>query len=197
MRQNNDTALKHLYFFPATLAVLCLALALAGPVMTGLLRFSRSAIFQGEWWRLLTGHLVHLSWNHVLMNVAGLILIWILFGRYFSTRFWIIVATINALGISAALLIFNPEVSWYVGLSGVLHGLFVIGLLENIRKGYRLEILLLIGFIAKLAWEQSAGPTPGSEAMAGGHVLVDAHLYGAIVGALTIIFHFVFCSKRR
>ena len=41
--------------------------------------------------------------------------------------------------------------------------------------------LLVVG---KLSWEQFDGALPGSESVAGGLVVVDAHLYGALAGAL-------------
>jgi len=44
--------------------------------------------------------------------------------------------------------------------------------------------LLLLGL--KLAWEQLAGPLPGSEALSGGPVVVDAHLYGTSAGLLGV-----------
>ena len=39
----------------------------------------------------------------------------------------------------------------------------------------------------KLAWEQFAGPLPGSESGSGGPVIVDAHLYGAVGGLLAAV----------
>jgi len=43
--------------------------------------------------------------------------------------------------------------------------------------------LVLVAFVAaKLVWEQTGGPLPGSEATSGGTVIVDAHLYGALGG---------------
>jgi len=52
--------------------------------------------------------------------------------------------------------------------------------------------LLLALIIGKLAWEQVAGALPGSESVAGGNVVVNAHLYGAIGGAIigTILLFF-------
>jgi hypothetical protein len=41
--------------------------------------------------------------------------------------------------------------------------------------------------LGKLAWEQFSGPLPGSEGTAGGPVIVDSHLFGALGGALTAL----------
>ena len=46
-------------------------------------------------------------------------------------------------------------------------------------------VVLWAAVVAKLAYEQLVGPLPGSEAAAGGAVVVNAHLYGAIGGALS------------
>ena len=78
----------------------------------------------------------------------------------------------------------EPQLMWYVGLSGLLHGCLVAGVIGGIRERRLEERLLLAGLVLKLAYEQAAGPLPGSEGGAGGNVLVNAHLYGAIAGAL-------------
>ena len=170
---------------PAGLCLISAICQLFDPLTTTALRYERSAIQAGEVWRLLSGNLVHLGWEHLLLNLTGLILIWLLFGRLLSTRQWLLVTTISCLAVGLGLLLFNPELDWYVGLSGMLHGLFVTGLLINLRNGYKLEWLLLLAIIAKLAWEQLHGAMPGSAAIAGGAVIVDAHLYGAISGIVT------------
>jgi len=74
-----------------------------------------------------------------------------------------------------------------VGLSGVLHGLFIYGAIREMRfypvSGYIL-LLLLTG---KLFWEYMNGALPGSEQMTGGRVLVEAHLYGAVAGLVAVV----------
>jgi hypothetical protein len=45
--------------------------------------------------------------------------------------------------------------------------------------------VLCVALIAKLAYETVVGPLPGSEQSSGGTVIVAAHLYGAIAGAIT------------
>lgn len=170
---------------------LCVTLfALGGSELTAILRFDREALLHdGQVWRLFTGHLVHLGWSHTGLNIAGLVLIWILIGHRYDNRQWSAIIAALMLGISLGLLLFNPTLTWYVGLSGVLHGMLVAGAIADIRSGDKTAWVLLILIAAKLIWEQITGALPGSEAAAGGNVIVDAHFYGGLVGlALGFLF---------
>jgi rhomboid family GlyGly-CTERM serine protease len=167
---------------PITVAMLCFAAMVGGINALFWLRYERAAVLDGEVWRLLTGHLVHLGWAHLAMNLAGLGLIWLLFGRVYSALQWTVLFVACALGISLGFMLFRPELVWYVGLSGVLHGLFVAGAVAGIFAGYRAEWLLLGLLVLKLFWEQYFGPLASTEQMIGGLVIVDAHLYGALIG---------------
>jgi len=86
--------------------------------------------------------------------------------------------------ISAGLWWGMPDIRFYVGLSGVLHGLFLYGALREIRFYPTSGYVLLAVLIAKLVWEFFNGALPGSEDMAGGRVLTEAHLLGAIGGVV-------------
>lgn len=172
------------YYLPVVVAVCVTLIAVGGSDLAELFRFDREAILHGQIWRLLSGHLVHLGWSHTGLNIAGLALIWALLGGTFTNRQWMSMIIGSALGISLGLLAFNPELSWYVGFSGVLHGMLMAGAISEIRSGRRSSYALLILVIVKLAWEQIVGPLPGSEASAGGAVIIDAHLYGALCGIL-------------
>lgn len=167
---------------PLSLALLAIAAVIGGTELRAWLRYDRSAILAGEVWRLLSAHIAHLGWGHLAMNLAGLALIWMLFGRLYTTLQWCAVTVFCMIGISLGLLALQPGVHWYVGLSGVLHGLFVAGALASLAAGYRAELALLGLLIVKLAWEQLYGALPGSADLAGGSVLVESHLYGAITG---------------
>jgi rhomboid family GlyGly-CTERM serine protease len=180
---------------PLALALLSIAVMTGGHDLRLWLRFDRAAILHGEVWRLITAHVAHLGWQHLAMNLAGLGLIWLLFQRVYTTAQWLIVASICILGVSLGVLALLPAVHWYVGLSGVLHGLFVAGALASIASGYRAELLLLGLFIVKLAWEQLYGALPGSASFAGGAILVESHLYGAIAGLLAAAI--LLAHKRR
>ena len=149
-------------------------------------QFDRGLIDQGQYWLLLTGHLVHLNWVHWGLNMAGLVIVAVFFSLYGNILDWLFVLLFCALMTGLGLYWLHPELIWYVGLSGVLHGLFVYGAIREIRyypfSGY--VLLLLIS--AKLFWEYMNGALPGSEEMTGGRVLVEAHLYGAIAGLAAV-----------
>ncbi|HHJ35272.1 MAG TPA: rhombosortase [Gammaproteobacteria bacterium] len=148
-------------------------------------RFDRSLVEQGDIWLLLSGHIVHLNWSHWLLNMAGLAIVAFFFSSHASFMQWLLVILVSAMVISAGLWWWMTDIHFYVGLSGVLHGLFLYGALREIRfypiSGY----VLLAVLLAKLLWEFFYGALPGSEEMAGGHVLTQAHLLGA-VGGITV-----------
>lgn len=123
------------------------------------------------------------------MNILGLALVWGLFDRHLPAKRWIHAIFFSAFGTSLLLLVVDSHLRWYVGLSGVLHGMFIVGCLYDMKTGRWDSKLLLLLIIAKLLWEQLIGPLPGSEKAAGGSVVVDAHLFGAFMGLIT---YFVF-----
>ncbi len=163
---------------------IAVVLGLGGTAFRDALSFDRSGIEDGELWRIVSGHFVHLGTSHMLLNGAGIILVWLLVGQEFILRQWALVTIVVIVGIGAGLWWMNPELQWYVGLSGLLHGWLAAGIVAALSKG-RLDAGLLAALIvAKLVFEQWQGPIPGSAESAGGPVIVDAHLYGGIAGAL-------------
>lgn len=178
------TGLASVWLVPAGLALLALLFLWLGKDATALLRFERVGLARGELWRLLSAHLVHLGVSHTLLNLAGLVLVWGLVGNAFSQRGWWLVVLFTSLFCSVALWLWQAELRWYVGLSGVLHGLLLAGALRQGLQGDYGALVVVALVCAKLAWEQWTGPLPGSEQAAGGKVVVDAHLYGAIAGAI-------------
>jgi rhomboid family GlyGly-CTERM serine protease len=146
------------------------------------LRYEREAVLQGEYWRLMTAHLVHGSTQHLLLNAAGLGLIAALFPHDYSWRAWLVIALFSLLAIDAGFVFYEPQLLWYVGLSGVLHGALAAGAVAWWRHESRLLALVLsVIFIGKLVWEQWHGALPLSGDLP---VVVNAHLYGALGGAL-------------
>jgi rhomboid family GlyGly-CTERM serine protease len=150
------------------------------------LRYDRAAIADGELWRPLSAHLVHLGPTHWALNAVGLVLVNALVGAHLRLPSWALAFAVSALAISGGLWLALPQLNWYVGLSGVLHGLIVAGSLHALADPReRIFALVVVAVIvAKLIWEQAAGPLPGTTRAAGGPVVVEAHLFGGLGGAL-------------
>ncbi|MDJ0927702.1 MAG: rhombosortase [Gammaproteobacteria bacterium] len=169
-----------------SLAVLVMLQALP-PAWQDLLRYDRPAVAGGELWRILTGNFVHLSWPHLALNGAGLGLILWIFGPDRSSLDWLLASAIAGVATSVGIFFASPDIVWMVGLSGALHGLFVLGAVGWVRRGDWLGWGLLLGVGAKILYEQLAGAMPLSPEVIGGAVLVDAHLWGACGGLLAAI----------
>jgi rhomboid family GlyGly-CTERM serine protease len=148
------------------------------------LRYDRGALAAGQWWRLLTGHVIHLGYEHALLDVAGLVLIWALFAKDYSPRAWGLIIGLSVIGVDAGLWLLSSTTDWYVGSSGVLHGALAAGICAHLRRRVPDGWILAIFLVAKLVYEQSRGALPLT---AGGAVIVDAHLYGAASGALAAL----------
>jgi len=162
-----------------------IALAATGEPGRVLLRYDRAALAAGELWRLLTAHLVHLDLHHALLNCAGLALMWALFARAYSPRQWVVVLVAAVAAIDAGLWFGDSTLRWYVGSSGVLHGVMAAGTLAHLRRGERDGWVLAAFLLGKLAWEQWVGPLPLSGR---DPVVVDAHLYGVLGGLAAAAF---------
>ena len=151
------------------------------------MRFQRSNILDGEYYRMLSAHLIHLNSKHLLINLFSLGLLCLLTGVYRRSLILLCTMLVTALAVSAGLLIFNPEINWYVGSSGVIHGIAVVavGTAVNIETRSRVAIQLLL--VVKLVYEQVSGPSDMSTSLVGGNIIVDAHLYGFCGGWLVFI----------
>lgn len=167
------------------IAIVSVALQAVG--LDGALAWDRDALADGEIWRFLSGHFVHLGWSHLVLNLAGLALIAWIVGRTWDWWGWLVVGFVCIATIGAGFWWINPELAWYVGLSGLLHGLLAAGLVVGMRRREVESVVLALLVGGKLAWEQLAGPLPGSEGASGGAVIVDAHLYGAVGGILAAL----------
>jgi rhomboid family GlyGly-CTERM serine protease len=160
---------------------LLLILVLLGAVLglgdnvSALLRYDRSAIAAGGWWRLLTAHIVHLDVHHLILNALGLVLMWSLFAQDYDPVEWCAIVMAGALAISSGLWWLSPRVGWYVGASGVLHSMMAAGAAKHFAQHAWDRWILFVGLCVKLAWEQWGGH-------AAPLVVVDAHLYGAASG---------------
>ena len=165
------------------LALLCLLL-MAGETFQTLLQYDRYAILHGEFWRLFTCHFTHANLQHFLLNIAGTALLLLLFYKEYRPLQWVAFLLFTALLISAGLFFFEPHLQHYVGLSGVLHGMLVMGIAAEMARGSRLYILLLLLLGIKLIMEHLVAPMPLSNHIIGIPVITAAHLFGALGGTV-------------
>ncbi|MFT4994925.1 MAG: rhomboid family GlyGly-CTERM serine protease [Paraglaciecola sp.] len=121
----------------------------------------------------------------------GLSLLWALHGQYFTTKSYLLFVLLMSLTCTLGIYFFAPRLDWYVGLSGTLHGLFVVGAYFDIRAGMKSGWLLLIGVWAKIAHEQWYGASQDVAQLIGANVAIEAHLYGAISGMLLVVYFLI------
>jgi rhomboid family GlyGly-CTERM serine protease len=142
-----------------TLATAVLALflyLLAGPAAPELV-YDRAAVEAGQWWRLLTGHLVHSDASHLGWDLAGLLILGWLFERRLPG--WkITVVLLSGMMAVDAWLWWGPAPLRYCGMSGFLNTLLASGLVQQWRTN-RDWLLPLVGLgaIFKIIWEALHG----------------------------------------
>jgi len=162
-----------------------------GETITQALVYQRTLISQGQLWRLFTGHFLHTNGFHLLLNLAALILLWALHGRFYSIKNYSVLFFCCAISTSVGIYFYNAELIQYVGLSGVLHGIFVFGAIMDINAKDKTGYLLFVGVWLKIAHEQIYGASTDVSDLIEASVAVDAHLWGAVGGLIFTIIYLV------
>ncbi|MEM8796456.1 MAG: rhombosortase [Pseudomonadota bacterium] len=148
--------------------------------------YDRALIEQGEFWRLVTGHFIHLDLQHLVTNVGALIALGTL---YETSRFggpgrlaFGCFALAGAM-ISAGLFLGDPATLYYCGLSGILNGLYVLTALALWREsGSRIWLVALGLIVLKVGYESVFPPIFSSNLAWPPHI--GAHVTGIITGFL-------------
>lgn len=183
---------------PLLIVILALIAFMMNNDISNNLSYNRDLIAQGQWWLFFTGHLLHTNDMHLLLNSAAVILLWALHGQFFSWKNYLAIWLMLALGTSVGLYFFSPSLISYVGLSGVLHGFFVIGACKDIEDKEKTGYLLLFAVIAKVIYEQIFGASEEVMQLIEANVAIDAHLYGLISGLIvSIVWYIVPIKKQR
>lgn len=162
--------------------LLCFIIYFLTPHSSEWLAYYHTGIGQFEFWRLITATFCHTNFNHLIMNLIGLIVTLGLFLDTFKKLIITPLIIFNSIFISLMLFLFEPDVIWYVGFSGVLHGLFSYGVASDIDQKDKWGYLLGFGLFFKVAYEQLFGAQQSTIALIDAPVLINAHLYGVIAG---------------
>ena len=186
--------LHRAYWLSLIVGITCIIFQVAE--LPDVLRFSRDEINNGQWWRVLTGNLVHLGYAHLALNLAGLAVISLLLAPAMHAWQWAITGVVSMLGVGLGLLFFDPQLNWYVGLSGVLYGLLLGGAIAEFRYQKTIATILIVYTVGKIIWEQIYGAVESSEKITGGTVIVNAHLYGMVCGGLAALLLVLMYRKK-
>jgi rhomboid family GlyGly-CTERM serine protease len=163
-RNQNETAG---YFIGIPLALVFLSILIfSSPALTSLLQYDLTAIKQGEIWRLLTGHFTHWNFEHLFYDV----LMFAVFGTYCYKEnrkvFFIIIISVPLIT-STAIMLFDPEMLCYRGLSGIDTGLFAytaVTILKKAKQNHEnlilsVSVIMLVLLIGKSIFELCTGTT--------------------------------------
>lgn len=174
---------------PFALALVLVAVQLLGAAARETLPYDRAALLAGgEYARLVTAHFFHYDLAHLAWNLVGLALVAALFAREFDLRGWIVILVAATVAVDLGFLVFEPQLAWYVGFSGVLHGLMAAGLCAWLWRTPDAITGLVAGLFAlKLGWEHVMGPLPFTASTLAVQVIHEAHTYGAIGGAVAAL----------
>jgi rhomboid family GlyGly-CTERM serine protease len=172
-------------FFGAPLALLVTLAALLAALVPGAaeaLELERARVAGGELWRLLSGHLVHYSREHLVLDALAFLALGLACERRAPRRTALALAA-AALAIPLAVLTLQPELARYRGLSGLDSALFGLLLGLEARAGARRAWLAGALLAAKLGWELASGQALFVDSVAQDFVPVPlAHALGALLG---------------
>ncbi len=121
------------------------------------LYFSATEIWNGETWRIISGHFMHADLQHLLWNCLGLAVLGTLLEHH-SRAILLTALVAGIIFVTALLLTPFVQLDYYCGLSGVLNTLLLVALWlewKSTRSG--LIILIACGSIAKVLIEVSQG----------------------------------------
>ena len=159
--------------------------------------FERTHISSGQWWRLLTGHLVHFSPSHLIFDSA----VFLVTGAMIEDRGRKLVIGLlltSALAISAGLFWLAPELQFYGGMSGVATAMLCFVAFEcargsGIKRAVGVTVIILATI--KMAWETQASRALFSIFDRPEIQLAPmAHIIGALVAAA--IWATIWCWQR-
>lgn len=181
----------------ATIICLLIAILFFLQVFRDNLMYSRTGIANGEFWRLWTGHFVHLNYKHLLLNSIGLCLFAGLYNKTLLPKTLISEVAILTSSISVGLYYLDSHIIFYAGLSALLYGLFTLysikaSKLQDYLFGY--IVFFIISF--KIIWVYiDPSITAQSTTFIQAPIANDAHLYGYLTALTLALIKMKFCNE--
>jgi rhomboid family GlyGly-CTERM serine protease len=158
------------------------------PAAQAALQYDRTQISLGQYWRLVSGHMVHWGWRHFAGDISAMVLLcWAIQPR---GGWKIIVAALGgAVFISLAIMIVAPNTMIYRGMSGVNYGLLAWVILARLaaspRPAAACYTALLTAMAIKVSLDLAAPNLIPSVGLPEGVTLTGiAHFAGFYAGTL-------------
>jgi len=180
------------------ITLLVLGLSLLDKTHFDLLTTSPRIMSHHEYWRWLTSNFVHFGWAHSIVDALGFALVSIVFFYSISTKRYLGLLLFCCLAVGIFISILSPDILYYAGLSGAIHGLLIAGCFYATHFPLWKRLIILIITIGKILQEQLPGydinpvanimPVP---------IAIDAHLIGAIAGLLFFLLDTFFMQPLR
>jgi rhomboid family GlyGly-CTERM serine protease len=160
------------------------------PLVQAALVYNRAAIADGEFWRLVTGNLVHLSTPHFLYDVVALLVAGALIEMH-RYRHFAILCLVSGFLTGVTLYVAMPEIIVFGGLSGVVTAAVTYLCLHGVQQGGAwkwLCLLVLVCLVAKLGVEMAFGFSLTMGAGTQTFVPVPvSHAVGAVTSSLLFV----------
>ena len=189
-RKTTDPSASRVPWISLTLVAAALAV-MPFDQWTAWLQYDRTAVGDGQLWRLITCQFTHCSWDHLFWDAAALLFLgWVLEKE--NRRSMIICLGLSAVLIPAVVHFGLPDLATYRGLSGIDSAVFVLLAVTLLRKccadGDRLWtcacVAMLVGFSAKVGFELLSGGTLFVDAQTSHMLPVPlVHVVGGVLGA--------------
>lgn len=162
------------------------------PMLAEASQLNRGAVLAGERWQILTCHLTHWNLDHLFWDVLVFAGLGVICERRDRVS-WAICVGGSTIAIPLGLLVLCPEMATYRGLSGLDSAIFALFIIQSLKDSWRrsdrsgmlVYSAVSLGFAAKLAFESLTHSTFFVDSSAAGFVpIVEAHVLGAVIGAL-------------
>ena len=178
------------------LGLLCLIIYAISADNITVLDYNRESIINGEYWRLISGNFNHTNIYHLLLNLGALAVMGGLHYRYYNSAAYTSLILLLSIGVGVGILWLSPSTHLYVGLSGILHGIIIVGAVIDVTKKYYSGYILMIGTVIKVINEQLFNSPVEISQLIEAKVLTEAHLYGLVTG-LIIAPLYVYLNKKK
>jgi hypothetical protein len=171
------------------------------PSLTDDLQFNRKEMFSYKIYLFITCHFTHWNFRHMLVDtfillVFSYLCILFSFEKKYSSIQYLVYLLVPSIVTTIAVLIFNPEIKFYRGLSAVdwaLYGILMVQLYFSKHWFWKTgAAIMLIIFPIKMILQIVTGHSMFVPDMGAGIVNVPiAHIAGATSGmACALIYHF-------